>query len=148
MVPVETRLTENFKKCIWMWFFLRFQLSCHQSYRLNFFQQGLRGELHLFVKLLDRHIPKSFPWNRTLVGWNWQKCDLLRLFSIVQLISSKSTGWISRNKISQYSFRISKGDSEEYLGFRTFYFGALISRNSKNCGNHSWNWCLWKTFEN
>ena len=56
--------------------FLRFQLMCPQNYRLDFFYQGLSGQFHLCIRLLDNQILKYFPCLRTLIGWIWQKCDL------------------------------------------------------------------------
>ena len=84
------------KTCICMWYFLRFHLICVLNYRLDLFHQSLRRQFHLCIKLLDENITNSVPCICILIGWNWQKCDLLWLFS-----------------------EFSDGDSEQYIEFIT-----------------------------
>ena len=62
---------------------------------------------------------KIFTRHSYFHGLKLAKCHLLWLRSIVKLIFSKSTGWISATKISQDSFKFSDGDAEKYLGPRT-----------------------------
>ena len=89
--------------------------SCLEKSQLDFFHQAFSGQFYLCVWFFDKSIPKYVRCISTLVGWNWQNCDLLCLFSIINLIFSRCTGWISTIKISQDSFIFSEGDSEKHL---------------------------------
>ena len=86
--------------------------------RLDFFYQSLNGQIHLYIKLLDRYTPKYVLCILAFMEWSWQICDFSRLFSIVKLIFSKCTGWIFIIKILQGGFKFSGGDSENYFGIR------------------------------
>ena len=84
------------------------------------------GQFYLCINLPDKYLfSKYAPYNRNIMGWNLQKCDLLWLFSVVKLIFS--TCWFSSIKVSQDSFKFSKGDLEKYFWLR-IHFGALITR--------------------
>ena len=123
-------MAANFRNCICMWFFWRFQAICLQSYPLDFFQQGLDRQFDMCVRLHDKHIPKYFPRIRTLMAWIWQKGNLLWLFSIVKLNSSKSAGCISTLKSSQNSIRFSESESEKNLGIRTLLWKCQEQQKS------------------
>ena len=77
------------------------------------------------------------------MGWNWQKCNLLWLFSTVKLIFSESTGWISTIKISQVCFKFSESDSKDYGRLLTLLWSpnkSILSRTAEIegdiCGEH------------
>ena len=119
MLSAENWLTENPETCLCVWFSLIFQVICFQNYRVDFFHQGISVQFHLCIRLFDKHYPKYDPCICNPMGWNWQKCDCLLFLSIVKLIFSKSTGWISFINNSQDSSLLSGGDSEKYFGLRS-----------------------------
>ena len=52
-------------------------------------------------KVTLKHVAIQLPFLGILMGWNWQKCDFLMLFTVVNLLPSESTGCFLSTKLSK-----------------------------------------------